>query len=324
MFEKLPTIHAAEKLLDIALKKTKKIQIPDRNSHYRQKKTLIAKTESFSTTLTTKLSTYVTQFPSIDQLPLFYQELLHIQFDINKLKQALGAVQWAKKTIEQITSKQLRAMKRTGNLVFLKQKHKEIIGRVSSVLHQINPHLLFLIDAVTIMRKLPTIQDIPTIVIAGSPNVGKSSLLTQLSHAKPQISHYPFTTKQIYIGHIQTTERFETKQYQLIDTPGLLDRPLQDRNPIEQQAIAALKHLADVILFISDPTETCGYSNETQHQTLKEIQHLFKAVPIIQVENKSDLLQTTSSAHKISCKTGDGIQNLRETILQTMKKIDEK
>jgi nucleolar GTP-binding protein len=82
--------------------------------------------------------------------------------------------------------------------------------------------------------------------------VGKSSLLRCLSSAKPEIAQYPFTTKEIHVGHIEKTEKYITKRFQIIDTPGLLDRPLSKRNEIEKQAIAALTHLADLIVFVLD------------------------------------------------------------------------
>ena len=39
----------------------------------------------------------------------------------------------------------------------------------------------------------------------------------------------------------------------MVDTPGLLDRPMVERNNIEMQAIAALENIGDVLLFLIDP-----------------------------------------------------------------------
>ncbi|MCD6542320.1 MAG: 50S ribosome-binding GTPase, partial [Thermoplasmata archaeon] len=108
------------------------------------------------------------------------------------------------------------------------------------------------------------------------------------------------------------------ERYQIIDTPGLLDRPLEKRNKIELQAIAALKHLADLIIFILDPTETCGYGLKEQMNLLKSIKKEFSGIPIIVVENKSDLMKRKSPYMKISCKTGEGIEKLREKIFETL------
>ena len=314
MFNKIPLIYTADQLLDHAYRKTKKITISDRNAHFKHKKEVIARTESFSTIIVTHLESYVKKFPSLDQLPLFYQDLIDIRVDTNRLKKALGAVDWARKTIQSIYSKQSKGLRKSHNLDFLKQKQKEIIGRISSVLHQINDELQFLADAENILKTFPDIHDVPTVVIAGYPNVGKSSLLRCLSKANPEVAQYPFTTKEVYIGHMMVEQRFEEIQVQLIDTPGLLDRPLDEKNDIEKQAIAALRHLADVIVFLLDSSESCGYSLQDQQRLLKELQTMFPDTSFIIVENKIDMKTTDSNYLKISCETGEGIDELKTLI----------
>ena len=321
MFTKIPIILNAEQLLDRAIRKTKKIQIHDRDARFKIKKTIIARIDSFATVIISTLEKYVKEFPSIEQLPSFYQEIIDIKIDTDKLKKSLGAVDWARKTCAMIYSKQGRALKKTGNIDFLKQKQKEIYGRISSVLKQIDERLMFLATAQNIMKKFPDIQDVPTVVIAGYPNVGKSSLLRLLSSAKPKIAQYPFTTKQVHVGHIERKEKYVKKQYQIIDTPGLLDRPLSKRNDIEKQAIAALTHLADLIIFISDPSETCGYSLKDQLNMLSQIKEIFSDVPFIFVENKVDLKKTNSSHLKISCTNNEGIDEVIKEIFKILDKV---
>jgi nucleolar GTP-binding protein len=315
MFREIPEIQTADELIDIAVKRAKKVKITDRNAFYRKKKTIIAKTESFSTNIIMKLERYVKKFPSIDNLPGFYQEIIDIRIKKDKLKKALGAVDWARKTCQMIYSKQGRSLKKSSNLDFLKQKQQEIYGRISSVVKQIDKELVVLSEAQQIMRKLPDIQDIPTVVIAGYPNVGKSSLLRCLSAAKPKIAEYPFTTKEIHVGHMKKTEKHIMKTFQIIDTPGLLDRPLSKRNEIEKQAVAALTHLADVIVFIIDASETCGYSLKDQEHLLQQMQEMFSKSVFVVVENKTDVKKTRSSNLKISCETGEGIDYLKDKIL---------
>ena len=321
MFRNIPPILTAKQLLDRSIRRTKKIQIHDRDKRYEIKKIVIARTETFITDLTSRLESYVKNFPSIDKLPLFYQEIIDIKIDTDKLKKSLGAIDWARKTTLMVYSTQSSSLIKSGNVEFLKQKQKEIYGRVSSIVKQVDKNLVFLSNAQKILRTFPDIEDIPTVVIAGYPNVGKSSLIRQLSAAKPEVAQYPFTTKQIYVGHMEKTVRYEKKQYQIIDTPGLLDRPLSERNNIEKQAIAALRHLADLIVFIFDPSGTSGYQMSEQTLMLEDIKKLFCDVPFIIVENKVDVKNTGSANRKISCTTGEGIEELRQEILSVLDHI---
>lgn len=307
MFRNIPLVLSADKLLELSFKSSRKIQINDRNTLYKKKKTIIARTDSFSKSIISRLEQYVKKFPSIDNLSSFYQEIIDIKIDINKLKKSLGAIDWARKTCQMIYSTQSKSLQKSKNINFLMQKQKEIYGRISSVVKQINNDLLFLAKAQNVVKNFPEIQEIFTVVIAGYPNVGKSSVLKRISSAKPKISQYPFTTKEIHVGHVERKEKYVKKRIQLIDTPGLLDRPVSKRNDIERQAIAALSNLADFIIFILDPTETCGYSLKDQLKLLSQIKKTFSDSIITIVENKSDIKQTNTNNLKISCETGEGI-----------------
>ena len=314
MFRNMPTVLTAEELLERSFKNAKKVQIFDRNALYKKKKTIIERTDSFSTNVISTLEQYVKNFPSIDNLPNFYQDIIDIKIDTNKLKKSLGAIDWARKTCQMIYSKQSGSLKKSMNIDFLTQKQNEIFGRISSIVKQVAKDLKILSDAQKIMSKFPNIYEIPTAVIAGYPNVGKSSVLMRLSSAKPEIAEYPFTTKEIHVGHIERKERYISKRFQIIDTPGLLDRPVSKKNAIEKQAIAALKNLADVIIFVIDPSETSGYKLKDQMHLLSQIKKMFGSSNFIIVENKVDILRTESKNLKISCETGEGIEALTNKI----------
>lgn len=51
---------------------------------------------------------------------------------------------------------------------------------------------------------------------------------------------------------------------QVIDTPGILDHPLEERNTIEMLSVTALAHLRACVLFVVDLSGACGYSVEQQ------------------------------------------------------------
>jgi len=293
MIEKIKNISSAQEILDRSFKKANKKQIKDRNVLYKKKKTIIAQTESFSMSVCSILDSYTINFPSINNLSVFYQELIDIKIDVNKLRKS-----------------------KSGKIEFLKQKQNEIYGRISSVVNQVEKDLIFLIQAQKIINKFPEIVDIPTVVISGFPNVGKSSLLKSLSKSKPKTAQYPFTTKEVSVGHIEKKQNYINNRIQLIDTPGLLDSPISEKNEIEKQAIAALSHLADLIIYIFDLSETCGYLIEDQKKLLIMIENLFNESKIITVENKADIFKSKSKHLKISNKTGEGIENLKKEILE--------
>ena len=75
----------------------------------------------------------------------------------------------------------------------------------------------------------------------------------------------------------------------MIDTPGILDHPLDQRNTIEMQAITALAHLNAAILFLLDISETCGYTIDQQIDLFNSIKPLFQAKPLVIVLTKIDL-----------------------------------
>ena len=163
------------------------------------------------------------------------------------------------------------------------------------------------------MKKLPNINpEITTIVVAGFPNVGKSMLVKNISSAQPRIAIYPFTTTQLNLGHLV----INTEKVQVIDTPGLLDRSPEKRNMIERQAIMALRYLANLIIFILDPSEHCGYTIDEQEGLLKEIRKLFPDVEIIEIENKVDLIESDNDLLKISAITGQGLDELMEIVIE--------
>jgi nucleolar GTP-binding protein len=245
----------------------------------------------------------------------FFQELLSIKFNVDELKKSLGAIDWAKKTINMVYKTQIKQLKKSQKIDFLKLKQKEIHGRIISIVKQVKKELITLKEAREVFRSFPDIENIPTVVIAGYPNVGKSSLLRCISSAKPEIAQYPFTTKEIVIGHLFKQVKYEKIKIQIIDTPGLLDRTLVKRNKIEQQAISAIKNLADIIIFIFDPTETCGYSFDDQKNLFSQMKKMFKDSDFIIVENKADFNKTKSKNFKVSCETQEGIDIIIKEII---------
>jgi len=77
---------------------------------------------------------------------------------------------------------------------------------------------------------------------------------------------------------------------QVIDTPGILDHSLEERNTIEMQAITALAHLRASVLYILDLSEQCGHTFAEQISLFENIRPLFANKPMTLVVNKVGMM----------------------------------
>lgn len=291
-------------------------EIENPNRLFRSKKIETWRIEAMGKSLMSNLDTLNKSFPRFDELDPFYQELVRCTLDYDMLKKSLGSLVWAKRQIYAIMERQLQTLRTTRELGQVNKVRKAFSGRVSSVMKQIKENLEYLEVTRKILKGYPSLKtSVDTIVIAGMPNVGKSTLLAVLTGSKPEVASYPFTTKRINLG-------YDSKGRQFVDTPGLLDRPLSDRNPIEKQAVLALKYVAKIIIFVLDPTESCGYTLVQQESLLKEIKRLFN-LPIILVANKSDTGADFKGALMISAKANKGIDVLQKEINSLLAKVGE-
>ncbi|MEE9152044.1 MAG: GTPase [Thermoplasmata archaeon] len=312
---KIPTILTPDEIIDKAFKRANKVQVVVKDKSWRQKKIAMAKVRMAANTISSTLKRYVKSFPSFDAIPTFYYELFDVTVGIDAMRKSLGAMDWCRKTVKDIAEEAVGNISRSKSMEYIKQQRAAAYGRFSSVLRQISDDLAFLAEARQNLRHTPTIDaEKPTIVIAGAPNVGKSLLVRKISSGKPKIASYPFTTKGISVGHFDS----DGIPFQVIDTPGLLDREMEKRNEMELKAILALRHLANVIVFVIDPSEYCGYTMDSQLRILSDIRSRFSDIPMIEVENKMDMMRLDSPRLKISALGGEGLKKLKEVILANL------
>lgn len=329
----LPTIPTPEELLDKGFRRGKKAADLRRGEkmpkHLKGKRLEETRVITSCQVIKDKLKMIIDRTPEIEELPEFYQDYIDITVGVDDFKQSLGALNWAYGIITQL-EKEYGAKIRRAPSEKATGLRKQAYGRISSVVYKIEKDLDFLDFAKQNLRNMPTVDfEATSIVIAGFPNVGKSTLLTHITDAEPQVANYPFTTKGIQIGHFEK----RWKHYQIIDTPGLLDRPIGDMNEIELNAMVALEHLADAILFIFDSSETCGYPLENQYNLLEEIKNIFDA-PIIYLFNKMDIAEYDGIRHDyiqeyidktenpllISAAEGEGVEEIIKLIQQVEKR----
>lgn len=148
--------------------------------------------------------------------------------------------------------------------------------------------------------------------------MGKSSFINKITRADVEVQPYAFTTKSLYVGHTD----YKYLRWQVIDTPGILDHSLEERNVIEMQAVTALAHLRSCVLYFLDLSEQCGHTLEEQVQLFESIKPLFTNKPLIIVANKCDIvtLEDLKPEQRAILK---GIEDNKELLLLEMSTVTD-
>lgn len=317
MLERIPTIPTAQEALDKAFHKAAKIVVEDPEKYHRMRKEMVQRIESVSETLQATLTRIVKAFPNLDRLRDYETEVMQILVGLDPLRKAIKRVDWGSQMVMDLRREHVDRARFLRTEEAFHELLKRHYGRVSSVLYKIDGALTFLREARDRMRFLPEVRpDHFTVVVAGFPNVGKTSLLRAWTASRAEVNSYPFTTKHAEVGHFEVRDaQGVPARVQVVDTPGLLDRPDEQRNPIERQAVAALRYAADAVLFLLDPTETSGYSLAEQEHLLEQVQREMAGLPFLVVEAKADVAQAPTDRLKISTHTGAGLEELKARIM---------
>jgi GTP-binding protein len=162
--------------------------------------------------------------------------------------------------------------------------------------------------------------------IVGQPNVGKSTLLSRLSSARPKIADYPFTTLVPNLGMVKLGEH---ESFVLADIPGLIEGASQGKG----LGIQFLKHIqrTKLLLYLLDAT---AEDVKAEYRALKKEIKLFdpslSGRPELVVVNKIDLAPQLKKIRlnagripvcHISALTGEGLKELLGIIKSRLSEI---
>lgn len=288
-FARVAEVPSAEELVDLAFRRASKVEVtfprgasPLRRAKVRERARITCVYE----VVERKLERVVKSFPSLEMLHPFYRELLDTSVGLSKTQRALKTLARVRRIVKELFTQGVRELRAASRPEDAANIRRGFYGRVASLLKDSE-------EAFEILRRVrEELGDAPAIdfekakvVVAGYPGAGKSTLVRAVSSAKPKVGKYPFTTKEVHVGHL----RLNGDAVQVIDTPGLLDKPLDKMKREELRALSALRFLTDVLVFVVDAAESCGFTLEEQRSLFTNISKGFEGKSVVKVLNKVDV-----------------------------------
>ncbi|KAJ8973535.1 hypothetical protein NQ317_019286 [Molorchus minor] len=300
-FKKIAVVPSAKDFIDIILSKTQRKTPTVVHKQYkitRIRAFYMRKVKFSQQSFHDRLTQILTEFPKLDDVHPFYADLMNVLYDKDHYKLALGQLNTARHLIDNVAKDYVRLLKYGDSLYRCKQLKRAALGRMATIMKRQASNLTYLEQVRQHLARLPSVDPYTrTILICDKticsvtywvfPNVGKSSFINKITRADVEVQPYAFTTKSLYVGHTD----YKYLRWQVIDTPGILDHPLEERNVIEMQAVTALAHLRACILYFIDLSEQCGHALEEQVKLFDSIKPLFANKPLIVVANKTDILK---------------------------------
>ena len=175
--------------------------------------------------------------------------------------------------------------------------------------------------------------------LVGYPNVGKSTLISRISAARPKIADYPFTTLEPNLGVVAVGDAREEVSFVVADIPGLIEGAhtgaglgTQFLRHVERTRL--LVHLVDVS--DSSGRDDVAKDVEVIMNELASFGAHLETKPMIMVASKIDVANKDKLAKlkryckrkklrlcEISAVTGKGIEDLKYAIAEEVKQLRE-
>lgn len=180
-----------------------------------------------------------------------------------------------------------------------------------------------------VVLELKTIADVG---LVGFPNVGKSTLLSVVSDAKPKIANYHFTTLSPNLGVVS----YYDKTFVVADIPGLIEGASEGAG----LGHSFLRHIERTRVLV----HVVDISGSEQRDPLEDFQLInneifrydesLKSVPMIVVANKMDMPEAEENLKRFEKKYGqkytvipmttiihEGVEQLLKTLVEVLDKL---
>ena len=158
--------------------------------------------------------------------------------------------------------------------------------------------------------------------LVGRPNAGKSTFLSRISHARPKIAGYPFTTTRPHLGIVRPKSGYES--FVVADIPGIIE----DCHTGKGLGIRFLKHIERTRTLAILIESTATDPQAEAEVLLRELGHYSPALiekPRLFILTKKDTLDEPENItvpggwHLISAVTGDGVDEVINTLSRMIK-----
>ena len=129
--------------------------------------------------------------------------------------------------------------------------------------------------------------------LVGLPNAGKSTLLARLSHARPKIADYPFTTLRPQLGVV----RLDDAEFVLADLPGLIEGASEGAG-LGTRFLGHVERCVVILHLIDGTADDVVATYRTIRHELKDYGHGLADKPEIVGLNKIDAIDPAKVQQK--------------------------
>jgi GTP-binding protein len=173
--------------------------------------------------------------------------------------------------------------------------------------------------------------------LVGYPNVGKSTLISRISAARPKIADYPFTTLEPNLGVVVAGDRKHEVSFVVADIPGLIE----GAHTGSGLGIQFLRHIerTRLLVHLVDVSDSSGRSDVAKDVTviLSELENFgadLEKKPTVMVASKIDAANPDKlkklkqwctrkklKLYSISAVTGEGIEKLKFAMAEEVERV---